>query len=90
MTRMQIKESTATNLRLLRRHSRLSQREVGEYLNMTSQAISRWETGDGEPSFSVLVQLDHLFGITTDDFISLTPERIAALPTVKVGDCVAK
>ena len=37
------------NLRLLRTKHRLSQKEIGDIVGVTSQAVSKWENGIAEP-----------------------------------------
>ena len=43
-----------------------TQQEVAEKLLVTTQAVSKWETGVGNPDISLLVPIADLFGITTD------------------------
>ena len=43
-----------------------TQQEVAEKLLVTTQAVSKWETGAGNPDISLLVPIADLFGITTD------------------------
>lgn len=43
-----------------------TQEEVADKLLVTPQAVSKWETGAGNPDISLLVPIAELFGITTD------------------------
>lgn len=43
-----------------------TQEEVADKLLVTPQAVSKWETGAGNPDISLLVPIADLFGITTD------------------------
>ena len=43
-----------------------TQEEVADKLLVTPQAVSKWETGTGNPDISLLVPIADLFGITTD------------------------
>ena len=45
-----------------RRQSGLSQQEVAEALDVSRQAVSRWETGAAAPSTENLVGLARLYG----------------------------
>ena|GEM_PF-1801617 len=47
-----------------RRQSGLSQQEVAEALDVSRQAVSRWETGAAAPSTENLVELARLYGVT--------------------------
>ncbi len=50
----------------LRKAQALSQEELAEKLNVSRQAVSRWETGTAMPDAANLLQLSRLFGVTTD------------------------
>ena len=50
----------------LRRQAGLSQEELAEKLDVSRQAISRWEMGIAIPDAANLLQLSGLFGVTVD------------------------
>lgn len=50
----------------LRKAHGLSQEELAEQLNVSRQAISRWEAGASLPDTVHVVKLSKLFGVTTD------------------------
>ena len=53
----------------LRKYSGMSQEELAVQLNVSRQAISRWETGISYPDSMNLVKISELFGATTDDLL---------------------
>lgn len=53
-------------IRKLRKDRNLTQEELAEQLNITYQAVSRWENGTGMPDISQIVPLSNVFGVTTD------------------------
>lgn len=53
-----------------------TQRQLARQLNVTHQAVSRWEQGLALPDIETLVAMSRLFGITVD--MLLNPERLAA------------
>ena len=53
-------------IRKLRKERNLTQEELAEQLNITPQAVSRWESGAGLPDISQIVPLANVFGVTTD------------------------
>lgn len=53
-----------------RRQSGLSQQEVAEALDVSRQAVSRWETGAVAPSTENLVELARLYGVTLDALVN--------------------
>lgn len=84
MTQTQISDNLCSNLALLRRHSRISQRALGLRYGVSGQAVSAWEHGRCEPSYAILVDLATVYGIQLEDFHTLTPEQIEHLPKVEV------
>ena len=57
-------------LRESRKKAGLSQEELAEKLNVSRQAITKWETDNGIPDISNLMSISNLFSISVDDFIS--------------------
>lgn len=53
----------------LRKERDMTQSELAEKLNLTRQAISKYETGDSFPDVSILVEIANIFHITLDDLI---------------------
>ena len=58
------------NLTEARRQSGLSQKEVAEVLDVSRQAVSRWETGAAAPSTENLVELARLYGVSLDELVN--------------------
>ncbi len=69
----------AERLTALRKRAGLSQGDVAERLNVSRQAVSRWETGFTVPSTDNLSRLGRLYGVTLDELLSysapLPPEK---------------
>lgn len=53
----------------LRKSRGLSQTELGNRLNVTNKAVSRWETGRGLPDSSLLLPLAKELGVTVDEIL---------------------
>ena len=53
----------------LRKSKGLSQTELGNKLNVTNKAVSRWETGRGLPDSSILLPLAKELGVTVDEIL---------------------
>ena len=47
----------------------LSQAEAAERLNVSRQAISRWETGTGMPTLDNLIQMSKLYQVSLDELV---------------------
>ncbi len=54
------------NIKLLRKKRNISQKTLGELLNVSQQAVGKWESGKCEPDNSVIVKLAEIFEVSTD------------------------
>ena len=50
----------------LRKKNGWSQEELAEKLNVSRQAVSKWEGAQSVPDMGRIIQLSELFGVTTD------------------------
>ena len=57
------------NIKNLRKEKGLTQKELADLLHVTSQAVSRWEKGDVEPSVDTISNMAKIFEVTTDEII---------------------
>lgn len=53
-------------LQTLRKRAGFSQEQLAERLNVTRQAVSKWETGEGKPDIDNLLPLARLLDTTVD------------------------
>lgn len=58
------------NLSRLRKEADMTQSELADRLNLTRQAISRYEVGDSFPDVSILVLIAEIFSISLDELIN--------------------
>ena len=56
-------------LKKLRKEIKLTQEELAEKLNVSRQAITKWESGEGRPDIENLKQISLLFNITIDELV---------------------
>ena len=61
-----MKENMGQIIKRLRKEQNLTQEEFAEQLNISAQAISKWENGTSMPDISQVVPLANLFGVPTD------------------------
>ena len=61
-----LKEIVGQNIYYLRTSNHLTQYELGEKLNYSDKAISKWERGEGMPDLYVVNRLCALFGVKAD------------------------
>ena len=67
-------------LQLLRKKYNYTQDELAKRLDISRQAVSKWETGTAIPDLEVLLKISKLYGITINDI--LEPN----IPTKKITD----
>lgn len=60
------------NLKKARKSKQLSQREVADYLNISRQSVSKWETNQNYPDFDNLVLLSKLYEVSIDQLLKDT------------------
>ena len=61
----------------------MSQEDLAEKLDVSRQAISRWESGAAMPDANNILQLSKLFGVTTDYLLNDDYQSDNDLPKVK-------
>lgn len=69
----------AAHLQFLRKSHSYTQDELAKKLEITRQAVSKWETGATIPDPDILLKLSKLYGITINDILEpqVKPQRIA-------------
>ena len=60
------KEIISGRIMVLRIKNKISQKQLGEYLSVTSQAITMMERGKRTPSFEILCKLADYFDVSLD------------------------
>lgn len=63
-----------------RRKQGLSQEALAAKLNVSRQAVSKWETGDTEPESGKLAALARTFGVTVDWLLSVDDDQLEEEP----------
>ena len=59
------------NIKNLRKERNVSQEKLANYLNVSFQAVSKWENGNTCPDLSLLPDLARFFGITVDELLQV-------------------
>lgn len=67
-------------LQELRKKAGYSQEQVAEMLGISRQAISKWESGQGNPEIDNIIKLTEIYHVSTD-YILLGQESSTAIPT---------
>lgn len=50
----------------LRKSRGWSQENLAEYMDVSRQSVSKWESGQSIPDIEKIIKLSELFGVTTD------------------------
>lgn len=66
----ELKYNVAQNIYYLRTINHMTQSELGEKLNYSDKAISKWERAEGMPDAYVLHRISELFGVSVDYLIN--------------------
>ena len=60
----------------LRKKNDLTQEKLAEYLNVSYQAVSKWECGLSSPDLSLIGPLTKLLHVSADELLGLTAEEV--------------
>ena len=60
----------------LRKNSGLSQEQLAEQLNVSRQAISKWESGTAVPESEKLITISNYFGVSVDYLLKEEEEQV--------------
>lgn len=74
----------------LRKSRGISQEELAEKLNVSRQAISRWETDGALPDSMNILQLSKLYGVTADYLLNDDYESDLDVPVIQGVESAAK
>ncbi len=58
------------NIAFLRQQANMTQQELAARVNVTHQAVSKWENGSSIPDLQTLMTLSRLFSITLDELLT--------------------
>lgn len=81
--------SLGNNIRTFRKNKGLTQEELADLLNVTPQAVSRWESAVGMPDVSMLIPLAQTLGVSTDALLGYDMIREDDEVTQRIKDTVS-
>ena len=70
------------NIRQLRRRDKKTQEQLAEALGVTSQAVSRWESGGSYPDMNLIPSIANFFGVSIDELFGYEGERAHRIETL--------
>ena len=65
-------------IKFLRKEKKVTQEELAEYLHISSQAVSKWETGASSPDIDLLPKLAIFFGTSLDMLLNFDQSQVDA------------
>ena len=74
------------NLKYLRKESKFTQEELAEQLNVSRQAVTKWESGQSLPDIENLKQLSDIFGVTMDSLVGDIETKNDLIIKKKIND----
>lgn len=73
------KETLGSRIATLRKQKNLTQEELGEKLNVSSQAVSKWENDISAPDVYSLPELSEILGVSVDELLGKKTEVDAVI-----------
>ena len=59
------------NIKRLRVHQGMTQKNLADKLFVSAQAVSRWENDEVEPSISTILEISKIFGVSVDEILGV-------------------
>ena len=77
--------SLGERIQQLRKAQGLSQEQLADSLNISRQAISKWETDQSSPEIENILALSSVFSVSTDELLGNDTAKCNATPAVQSG-----
>ncbi len=75
-----MKETFGQRFQRLRKNAGMTQEDVAGRLNISAQAVSKWENDLSAPDLSALAELSDMLGVTTDELLGKETNRTKINP----------
>ena len=67
--------SLGTNIQFYRKQKNMTQEDLAEFMNVSRQTVSKWESDTAFPETDKLITLSDYFGCTLDELIKGSAEE---------------
>ena len=64
------------NLQILRKKNKFTQAQLGERLNYSDKAVSKWEKGESLPPIEVFYKLSRLYKVSLDSIVGMEKVKV--------------
>lgn len=85
-----MEQSFGRRLMNLRKAKGYTQEEVAEKLNVSPQAVSKWETDNAYPDITLLLKISDLYGVSVDELLGKSKEPETKLQDVTERKDISK
>lgn len=75
--------SVGKKIKALRTERSMTQKELGEKINVSSVSIGCWENGTKNPSLDAIISLSKLFKVTTDYLLDVILDEYKEIPVLE-------
>ena len=58
-------------IKLLRKQQDVTQEKLAAYLNISYQAVSKWENGTAYPDITLVPSIANFFGVSSDELLGM-------------------
>ncbi len=79
-----MKETFGQRFQRLRKNANLTQEDVATKLNITAQAVSKWENDVSAPDISVLCELSDILSVSLDELMGKENASVKLVPNDSV------
>lgn len=84
------KETLNERIKKLRKEKGLTQLQLGDMLHITDKAVSKWESGEGNPDISILPSIAAIFDVTVDYLLTGVQKEPEIIAMNKMELCCKK
>ena len=75
-----MKKMISMNLKELRKQHHYTQEDVAEKINVSRQAVAKWEKGESTPDIESCIALARLYQVTLDDLVNYQSDMGLGIP----------
>lgn len=83
-------ETLNERIKNLRKKNNLTQLDLAKKVNVTDKAVSKWESGDGNPEIAILIELAKIFDVSLDYLLTGKENKNEIIIMNKLEYCCKK
>ena len=79
-------ETLGRRIARLRLEHGMTQERLADLMNVSAQAVSKWENNQSYPDIMLLPELSRVFGVTVDELLGVAPAEPASAPESEIEE----